>query len=301
MTKYSMGDFKIPALKTLASLAPVGVEVKYDDFVAALCATMGINMSEVTDPKVVLTPLNNAMFDLKSRGCIEQSRRGVWSLTQAGADYAAGRASLPAAASKPAKTASGVPTPEPAPVAAPAPVAPVAPTETVEEIAERLAAEEEPAPAPKAKRVKTAKLTVVPAADAPAWIADNYLRGLVAANTPCFGQFSPNAAACGGCALAPYCRNAQAATLCVFASKLVEEEVSAATAKLHAETGNALSPNAPRATVMVPPKALRVTYDGVCSRTGVPMNAGETGYYIPGEGICSLASLTPDERAAVVA
>jgi hypothetical protein len=179
------------------------------------------------------------------------------------------------------------------------PVAPPAPPESVEAIAERLAEAEEAPPAAKpAKRTKTAKLAVVPADDAPAWVRDNYLRGLVASNTPCFGQYSPKAEACGGCALIPWCRNAQAAALSVLASKLVEAEaakVSAATAKLHTETANALSPSAPRASVVNPPRRIPVQYDGVCARTGSPLKAGSTGYYIPGEGVCSEGSLTAEE------
>lgn len=315
--KLSMSAFRLPIIKSLMDLAPVGVEVPYAHLWAKALPILGLDpMKTATDDKTVSIPMNNALFDLKQRGCVTQSKRGVWAYTQAGADYANGVGSLPASGYTP--KAAGAAKPAKQPKVAPAPVvttpAPVAeaevtepdpdpvPTETVEEVAERLAEAEEAPPAAKpAKRVKTARnLDVVPADDAPAWVRDNYLRGMVAANTPCFGQYSPKAEACGGCALAGWCRGAQAATLSVLASKLTEAgRVSPATANLHTETATALSPSAPRATVTTPPRQIPVTYDGVCARTGSPLKAGSTGYYVPGEGVCALESLTAEERSAV--
>jgi hypothetical protein len=334
MTKLSMGDFRLPILKSLATLAPVGTEVPYNDLLTTTLASMALALDAMgTTPAGhpgVTVPVNNCLFDLKQRGCVTQSRRGVWALTQTGSDFASGSIPYPpsgytagtkAKAAKPATKAAPapsapttptetteevadrlaaveIPTPEAPTPEAPAP-APVVLTETVEEVAERIAAAEEAAPATP-KRAKSAKLAVIPAADAPAWVSDNYLRGLVAANTACFGQYSPNATSCSGCAIAPWCKNAQAAALSVLASKLLEsEKVSAATSKLHTETAAALSPSAPRATVTNPPRRIPVQYDGVCARTGAPLTAGSVGYYVPGEGICSESSLTSEERASI--
>jgi hypothetical protein len=328
--KLPMSAFRLPIIKALMDLAPVGVEVPYASLWTKALPLVGFDPTKTaTDDKTVTIPMNNALFDLKQRGCVTQSKRGVWAYTKAGGDYAYGLTSLPASgytpkgagAAKPAKAAKPAPVAAPVttvaeveavaerlaeaevPTPAPVPEAETAPTETVEEVAERLAEAEEAPPAAKPKRVKTARrLEVVPADDAPAWVRDNYLRGMVAANTPCFGQYSPSAAACGGCDLAPWCRNAQAATLSVLASKLVEAEtakVSAATVKLHTETATALSPSAPRASVdRVPPKAMRATYSGVCARSGSEISAGDLVYYVPGEGLVASASLTAEERSA---
>ena len=325
--KLSMSTFRTPIIKALMDLAPVGVEVPYASLWTKALPLVGLDPTKTaTDDKTVTIPMNNALFDLKQRGCVTQSKRGVWAYTQAGADFGEGRESLPASGYTPkAAKAAGAAKPAKQPKVAPAPVvtapAPVAeaevtepevtvpdpdpvPTETVEEVAERLAEAEEAPPAAKpakpAKRIKTARNLEVIADDAPAWVRDNYLRGMVAANTPCFGQYSPKAEACGGCALAGWCRGAQAATLSVLASKLTEAgRVSPATANLHTETATALSPSAPRETVTTPPRQIPVTYDGVCARTGSPLKAGSTGYYVPGEGVCALEALTAEERSAV--
>lgn len=310
MTTFSQSDLYVPVLRAL-NVNP-GSHFSSTELAGAICIVLGVQLDcmGLKDGRPhLLVPMGNAVWQLKDRGLIDSPRRGLHQITPAGIAWLAnGGGALPVKPATPVTPASVAPPapvaaePDPAPVAPPEPVAPPAPPESVEAIAERLAEAEEAPPAAKpAKRTKTAKLSVVPADDAPAWVRDNYLRGLVASNTPCFGQYSPKAEACGGCALIPWCRNAQAAALSVLASKLVEAEaakVSAATAALHTETANALSPSAPRSSVVNPPRQIPVQYDGVCARTGSPLKAGSTGYYIPGEGVCSEGSLTAEESAA---
>ena len=326
MANYSTNDLLVPVLRAMRNHskfpnALTSAEIA-DQTVADLGTTLDC-MGEKDGRPRFLSPFGNAVYQLKLRGVITPLKKGTYTLSPAGADFLDGKlttlppvvyvppdkskAGVPATPKAPKTPKAAKPAPEVSEDAEPEPVAPVAPpvpAESVEEIAERLAAAEEAPPAAKpAKRVKTAKLSVVPADDAPAWVRDNYLRGLVAANTPCFGQYSPKAEACGGCSLTPWCRNAQAAALSVLASKLVEAEaakVSAATVKLHAETATALSPNAPRASVANPPRKIPVSYDGVCARTGAPLKAGSTGYYVAGEGVCSEEALSSEERASLV-
>lgn len=328
MTTFTTNDLVVPVLRAMrnhpsfpSALASAEIANQVVSDLGTTLDCMGLN--DEGRPRF-LSPFGNAVYQLKLRGVITPLKKGTYTLSPTGADFLDGKldelppivyvppdkskaaevSPKPAKAPKPAKVAPTAPVAASEPEPAPVPVAPPAPVESVEDIAERLAEAEEAPPAAKpAKRVKTAKLSVVPADDAPAWVKDNYLRGLVASNTPCFGQYAPKAAACDGCALAPWCRNAQAAALSVLASKLVEAEtakVSAATAKLHAETATALSPNAPRASVANPPRKIPVSYDGVCARTGAPLKAGSTGYYVAGEGVCSEEALSSEERASLV-
>jgi len=306
MTTFSQSDLYVPCLRALNENP--GAQLGSPELLDAICRVLAVQpdcMGAKDGRPALLTPMGNAVWQLKDRGLINSPRRGLHQITAAGIAWLAnGGGTLPAkvASVAPAPVAPPAPVAVTEPVAPPAPAEPPAPPESVEAIAERLAEAEDAPPAtkPATKRSKTAKLAVVPADDAPVWVKDNYLRGLVAAQTPCFGQYSPTAAACGGCALAPWCRNAQSAALSVLASKLIEgERVSAATAKLHTETAAALSPSAPRATVTNPPRRIPVQYDGVCARTGAPLTVGSVGYYVPGEGVCSEGSLTSEERASI--
>jgi hypothetical protein len=326
---FKSGDLRKPLVEALANMTQTGVEVEYDLLLAEVLRRLGVGVDCMgADPRgkpKFLTPLNNAAFDCKQRGLFSQSRRGVWALTAVGSAWNLDKIPLPPSGYTGPNPNRGVapvaPVAEPveaiaerlaaavtvAPVIEPVTVAPVAetvePTETVEQLADRLAAAVESAPesAPKPKRVKLARVEDPIKADAPDWVRDPYLRSLVAANTPCFGQYSPSAAACGGCHVTSYCRNAQAASLSVLAAKLadIDAATSAATAKLHDAVATATAPTTARASVTAPPRPMRASYDGVCSRSGVAILAGTTVYYVPGEGLVSESSLTRTERAAV--
>ena len=141
--------------------------------------------------------------------------------------------------------------------------------------------------------------------DAPEWAKDPYLRALVAANTPCYGTFSPGNDICKVCPLRSHCGGALATTLSTLSraleaealktSALTEEQLSS-TVKI---TADALDPQQERPGTesnQVPntngTKKLTASYDGVCAQTGLVLKAGEVCYYIPGEGlICEAAYL----------
>ena len=340
MSKFKSGDQRKPLVEALANMTQTGVEVDYDLLLAEVLRRLGVGVdcmgADARGKPQFLTPLNNAAFDCKQRGLFSQSRRGVWALTAVGSAWNLDKIPLPPSGYTGPNPNRGVapvaPVAEPVeaiaepveaiaerlaaavtvapviePVIEPVTVAPVAetvePTKTVEQLADRLAAAVESAPesAPKPKRVKLARVEDPIKADAPDWVRDPYLRSLVAANTPCFGQYSPSAAACGGCHVTSYCRNAQAASLSVLAAKLadIDAATSAATAKLHDAVATATAPTTARASVTAPPRPMRASYDGVCSRSGVAILAGTTVYYVPGEGLVSESSLTRTEREAV--
>ena len=144
------------------------------------------------------------------------------------------------------------------------------------------------APAAPKRRLKVA--SEVPSVPVPEWATDPDLRGLAIENTDCFGAWAAKSAACGGCVLAGFCRNAKAATLTLLAAKLkvvdpnAPTPVTDAVANLDSAVGAA---NAPTATRTVPnlTGAIRATFDTVCGETGKAIKKGDAVRYVPGKGL----------------
>lgn len=307
----SQGDLLVPVLKALTDLGP-GAH-PFPDVVKVALGHLGLTvdcMGEKDGRPLVYTTASNAGFSLRARGCMTSTGR-AWEITDLGREVGAGRIPMPKPGSKPeppaktktakAKTAKAKPAPtttESAATEAPAveteatepesPVdAPAVETEAPE------TAPVEASPEPVTEKAPEPKKSLPVVEKVPDWVADPYIRGLVASNTPCYGSWSPKSTPCAACVIAAHCRSAQAGALSMLASRLRESEVTKSTAKLHTATASALNTDAPRAgATPIVGKSMRAHFDGLCARSGVPIKAGEECYYVPGEGVVSAAAYT---------
>lgn len=321
------GELRAPILQALLNLNAIGGNsVPHSDVMAEVLRILGkpdvnfLGEGAKGKPKF-LTPYGNCAFDLRCRGCITQgATKGTWELTQAGLNVLNGgdippstytrgsvRGSKSTEGAAEGEEATSESASENGSQASEAPKArkkrtvkasvntAVAAVATVGGEADGAQKAPEPEPAkPNGKQRRLAVLVAAPDG-APDWVKDSYLRTLVAANTACFGAWSPTVAACGDCALAHHCKHAQAAALSVLAAALVQEDVSAkALGKLHQGTGAALADAAPRSDVQSPPegKPMKSTFDGICVRSGAEIKAGEDCYYVAGEGVVCAAAYT---------
>jgi len=177
-------------------------------------------------------------------------------------------------------------TPQPKVEATPAPAA-----VKVEETPPAPVASETPS-APKAAKKLSVIAETLP--NAPEWTKDGYLRALVAANTPCYGAYSPKVKTCEACPLVEHCQRAQATALSVLAgvlkdkadkaSKLTATEVSSTHGAVAAAlTHSRLRTNAGETAA----KLMTASFDGVCARSGETISKGDKVYYVPGEGLVS--------------
>lgn len=321
------GDTFLPILQAIFAINP-NEAVPFQDIVAKALELMGKTLDCMGDRggrPAVYTPFSNGGMELRSRGFMVGEGR-AWRLTDAGRAVAASgvypkKVRGEAKAEKTPKAPKTEKTPKtpkaekvaaadpettevtdldgdpvfapveaakPQPkVEAPPPPPPPPPPETVEEKAARLVEGKE---APK----KAKKLSVIVEAspDAPEWTKDGYLRALVAANTPCYGAYSPKVKTCETCPLIEHCQRAQASALSLLAgvlkdkadkaSKLTATEVSST----HGVVAAALTHGRPRTDAgQTVAKMMSASFDGVCARSGETISKGDKVYYVPGEGL----------------
>jgi hypothetical protein len=254
-----------------------GGTVTTKEGIPEILGVLGGNQAEKGDYNAV----NSAAFNLRQRGAITSPSRGVWAITDTGKAVLAG-APMP----KVAKTAGTTDNPDAA----------AAPADGASAPADAAAPADGTTPAPAApaapKRLKVAVAPVIPA-DAPEWIKDEQVRGLVIENSDCFGAWSAKVDACASCPLAGWCRTAKAGTLTLLASKITVADaalaapppVTAKVAKLDATVSKVNAPDAPRTTAVAEGPVMRASYDGVCAETGKPVKIGDQVRYVKGKGI----------------
>lgn len=139
------------------------------------------------------------------------------------------------------------------------------------------------------------------------WVEDPAIRAIVAANTACYGTYSPMATACGKCPLKKHCARALAESMRAIASALDQaavdretEEVEKNRTSLETAIRNVpdvLNARTPKVVVSdVIRRKLVTTFDGnLCARTGMAIPRGTEALYIQGIGLVSLSAAQPDE------
>jgi len=194
-------DFQKPLLQVMGNLTGMkaGVSVAAEDIYSPVMALMGIPDINVmgteasTGSPLVQRNIQWACKNYRNSGHMELSGRGRWALTATGVHEAA---SLPVS----------VPMPKPAQAATV--------DESDPEVMDLIPEPEIPTPAVRPARSPH--------------LDDPYILGLILAQTPCLGHFTPHKGAeCATCDLVPECRNAQYSRYTTLATKFAAAEAKA--------------------------------------------------------------------------
>lgn len=277
------GETLLPILRVLLRTSP-DAAMPFKDIVDRALTDMSLDlncMGERDGRPGVYVPFSNGGFELRARGCILSEGRS-WKITDAGkAVVASGE--IPRRLKNPPP--KGPPAPKPktlAEVFAPPPAPRV-------EMTAVKAGNGVAILAPKSN----GKLPVVKGQE---WVADPYLRTLIAGQTPCYGTYEAGNTTCKPCPLRLHCGSALASMLSTLSQAIKADADKAPvmapkqTQKVAAATAAALGGAVPRAVPDKSGRKINANHDTVCVRTGAAIKKGEDVYFVPGEGIVAAAA-----------
>lgn len=300
------GETLLPILRVLMRTSP-DAAMPFKEIVDRALTDMGLDlncMGERDGRPGVYVPFSNGGFELRARGCILSEGRS-WKITDTGkAVVASGkipeRLKTPPPKGPPAPKGPTVSKPKTlAEIFAPKEGLPLGSVQDVQGgsvLSGGLGAVKVPGGvailAPKSNGNGKA-LPVVKGAE---WVADPYLRSLIASNTPCFTTYEAGNQICKPCPLRLHCGSALASMLSTLSQAIKADADKAPvmapkqTQKAAASTAAALSGAVPRAVPNLAGRKIRANHDTLCVRSGAAIKAQEEVYFVPGEGIVAASA-----------